>query len=159
MAAMAGFLNHTLWEELFFSDPNPYNVIFGNNISYIFALCIRRARVPKIEGHCENVVPEYTLKDFTTNFRMSKRIFDTVLEGIWDDLLVNHAGGREDVHPEKLLLMFIWYIVSQESMREISGQFDMSMSTVCTKFKKVNKAIIRRFHQVRPHFFLLHFIS
>ncbi|XP_064635180.1 uncharacterized protein LOC135492565 [Lineus longissimus] len=117
-------------------------------IAAALTLCMRRSKVPKIQGFCEDVVPMFSLRDFSMHFRFSKGIFVSVLNEIQEDLVSNHFGGRDPVSPEKQLLVFMWYIVNQESMRQIALQFDLSISTVCLKFKKVARAIIRRFIQV-----------
>jgi hypothetical protein len=39
-------------------------------------------------------------------------------------------GGKEQFPPEKQLLLLIWYISNQESMREAANLFGISISTV-----------------------------
>jgi predicted DNA-binding protein YlxM (UPF0122 family) len=45
-------------------------------------------------------------------------------------LTSNNVGGKEQIPPEKQLLLLIWYISNQESMREAANLFGISISTV-----------------------------
>nr|XP_034301475.1 uncharacterized protein LOC117681383 [Crassostrea gigas] len=41
-----------------------------------------------------------------------------------------HGGGTEQIEPSKQLLIFLAYMASQESLREISVQFGVGIKTV-----------------------------
>ena len=68
---------------------------------YVMGQFRRRARVPKLTGLVENVVPQYSLQDFCVHFRISRAIFDHILQEIFPALMVEAAGGREPISLEK----------------------------------------------------------
>ncbi|XP_070564609.1 uncharacterized protein [Ptychodera flava] len=105
-------------------------------------LFLRRKCVPRITNFAENVVPQYSLQDFCIHFRICKDIFTIVLGRISRVISIEHPGGRPQVSPEKQLLVWIWYMVNQESIREVGHIFNLSKSTVHSLVKRVTKAVI-----------------
>ncbi|KAJ8320166.1 hypothetical protein KUTeg_001753, partial [Tegillarca granosa] len=80
----------------------------------------------KIKNYVENVVPRYTLNTFKTFFRVSKTTFEKVLENVTILPEFEHryrTSARPKVPVKKDLLMHIWSMVSQETVRSISDRF------------------------------------
>jgi hypothetical protein len=70
-----------------------------------FAMFMRRVKVPTISGFIERVVP------FLVKFRISKGIFHELLNGIEMALVTESVKGRKAIPVEKMLLMWLWYMV------------------------------------------------
>jgi hypothetical protein len=51
--------------------------------------------------------------------------FDLAL--MYAHLTSNNVSGKEQIPPEKQLLLLIWYISNQESMREAANLFGISI--------------------------------
>ncbi|KAK6171700.1 hypothetical protein SNE40_018139 [Patella caerulea] len=86
-------------------------------------------RLPKVSDYAEKTVPEYDTDDFKYHYRLSKESFYFLLEKLRDHLTATNVGGDAQVPPEKMLLIFVWYMATQESMREIAHLFGISIST------------------------------
>ncbi|XP_070548887.1 putative nuclease HARBI1 [Ptychodera flava] len=131
-------------------DPSIFFQLRINAAIFVSLTCLflRRKFVPRIRNFAEDVVPQYSLQDFCVHFRLGKGIFVFVLERIANLLLMEHAGGRSQVSPEKQLLVFIWYMVNQESIREVGHIFNLSKSTVHGIIKRVTKAVIAEMKDV-----------
>ena len=85
-----------------------------------------------MEHFVQDVVSRYSLDTFKTFFRVSKTTFEAVLENIQHipELLPREpAAGRPQISQEKDLLMMLWYIGSQETIRSIADRFNVSEST------------------------------
>ena len=54
-------------------------------------------------------------------------------------LVSEYPAGKKQVDVEKQLLLFVWYLANQESMREASMLFGLSMSTVRSTIMKVSR--------------------
>ena len=92
---------------------------------------LRRDHVPRVPGFAENVVPAMNSRDFVQHFRMSRGAFEQVLQLIGPIITDNVVpGGKEAVNVDKQLLLFVWYMANQDSMREVSVLFDLSLDTV-----------------------------
>uniref|UniRef100_A0A8W8P2C4 DDE Tnp4 domain-containing protein n=1 Tax=Magallana gigas TaxID=29159 RepID=A0A8W8P2C4_MAGGI len=86
----------------------------------------------KVERFVQDVVSRYSLDTFKTFFRVSKTTFEAILENIQhipELLLREPAAGRPQISREKDLLMMLWYIGSQETIRSIADRFNVSEST------------------------------
>lgn len=120
-------------EEVLYFEENTYLLI----ISCLFT----RNHIPLIANYAEVVVPQFTGEMFRYHFRISLQMFEEILNIISPSLLSVHGGGTEKTDTRKQLLIFMCYISNQESMREISFHFDISISTAHAIIKGVNQAI------------------
>ncbi|MEW8544657.1 MAG: hypothetical protein AB2693_14100, partial [Candidatus Thiodiazotropha sp.] len=78
-----------------------------------------------------------------------KCMFDQILPTLAEELTSKTPGGREETDPTKQLLIFLTYMANQESMREISLYFGVGLSTVHGIIRRVNKAIIDQYSEVK----------
>ncbi|XP_066581296.1 uncharacterized protein [Prorops nasuta] len=87
--------------------------------------------IPKIDNYSELTVPRMADKQFQAHFRMSKSVFE---------ILINMAGGINQRNPvstsgfpeinlQKEFLITIWYLANLESMRSVSERFGIAKST------------------------------
>ncbi|KAK6191317.1 hypothetical protein SNE40_003039 [Patella caerulea] len=96
------------------------------------ALISKRPSVPKVEGFTELVI-NLNEEDFRYHCRLNKETFMLLLGEVEAYLVpdVNYVGGGYDsVPPKKQLLVFVWYLSNQCSMRNIAFNFKLSKSTV-----------------------------
>lgn len=107
----------------------------------LFVLPRSKSTPLRILGYAENTVPVFSTTYFKFHFRISKEMFEVILQHIGGELLPSQGGGSDETGPSKQVLLFLWYLVNQLSMREISHIFDLSMSTVNATLKRVNNAI------------------
>jgi predicted DNA-binding protein YlxM (UPF0122 family) len=102
----------------------------------------RRKAVPKIYNFAENVVPQYNNRDFRQHFRIGFRVFEKLFEKLEAYLRYDmRTMGKQPISPRKQLLIFIWYIANQDSMREIANMFGVSRFTVHRIVRRVSKCI------------------
>lgn len=99
-------------------------------IELLYSLIMPRDAVPRIRYFAEETVPSFSSHDFRTHFRIDHSTFQVILEGVAPLLTSNNPGGKDQIDVEKQLQIFIWYIANQESMREVSNLFGISISTV-----------------------------
>ncbi|XP_021379463.1 protein ANTAGONIST OF LIKE HETEROCHROMATIN PROTEIN 1-like [Mizuhopecten yessoensis] len=93
------------------------------------------------------ILPE-NVDDFKTHYRLSRNMFDCLLERVRDDLIKDFHGGRNPINPDKQLLVFLNYIGNQQSMRECAHIFGLSKSTVHSVVASVADAIVKLHSQV-----------
>ncbi|XP_041347129.1 protein ANTAGONIST OF LIKE HETEROCHROMATIN PROTEIN 1-like [Gigantopelta aegis] len=98
--------------------------------------------VPRIKGY-RDVIAEMTETDFLEHFRVSRHVFEQLLDCVTPHIISNYVGGNEPLPPDQQLSIFIWYIANQESMREVSQVFGVSMSTVHSVVQKLCDVILR----------------
>ena len=110
--------------------------------SSIYAQFFQREHVPRITGFAENVVPSFTCADFRYHFRIRSEMYEEILRIIGPTLIPKRNGGGVDqIDPAKQLLIFLWYMGNQESMRELSFIFGISISTIHCIISRINETI------------------
>lgn len=109
-------------------------------MKHTFLFVLLRSKSTPLE-YAENTVPVFSTTYFKFHFRISKEMFEVILQHIGEELLPSHGGGSDETDPSKQVLLFLWYLANQHSMKEISHIFDLSMSTVHATLKRVNNAI------------------
>jgi hypothetical protein len=107
------------------------------DLSIILLNCIKKRQVPRVSNFAETIVPEFSSTDFRMHFRIDRATFEIILQTIAPHLTSNNVSGKEQIPPEKQLLLLIWYISNQESMREAANLFGISISTVHGTILKV----------------------
>ena len=76
-----------------------------------------RTNINKIEDYLENVVYNYSSKQFHENFRMSIRGFEKLLEMIGPILKRRGPVGRNTIPVDKQVLCAIWVLANQDTYR------------------------------------------
>jgi hypothetical protein len=107
-----------------------------------------KRKVPKLVGYAENVVPRYLEEDFHAHFRLSNAVYKLIVERLDPHLSREHGGGIEQMSPNKQILIFLWYMANQDSMKEVSQQFGIGTSTVHNILKNVFKCFVSEFKHV-----------
>jgi hypothetical protein len=80
--------------------------------------------------------------------RIDRATFEFILQTIAPHLTSNNVSGKEQIPPEKQLLLLIWYISNQKSMREAANLFGISISTVHGTVLKVCRVFNKTFKNV-----------
>ena len=113
------------------SDANTLMIAQQNTCAAGAVYCLKMTRdfVPKICGFAENIIPQYSFDDFRFHFRIGRSLFEEILPEFVPHLTSAHEGGILQVDPTKQLLVFLWYMSNQESMREVANTFGLSIST------------------------------
>ena len=149
---MAGFSMHYLIiDELY--DDTVYRMLISYVCNEIRQLVSdanegEKRKVPKLVGYAENVVPRYLEEDFHTHFRFSNAVYKLIVERLDPHLSREHGGGIEQMSPNKQILIFLWYMANQDSMKEVSRQFGIGTSTVHNILKNVFKCFVSEFKHV-----------
>jgi len=88
----------------------------------------KRDKKPRIEGYVENVLPHYNIDDFRSVFRISRSLFEELVCMIGDKVVTKHprGGGREPMSVEKTILVGLYYMGCQETIRRIADKFNIS---------------------------------
>lgn len=122
----------------------------SNVINSLFLLHHRwkREYLPRVGGFVEQTIPDFLDEDFRTHFRIGKQMFVTIVETLGMDLIRSHSGGLIRVIPEKQVLVFLSYMATQESMRQISLYFGIGKSTVHGILRNVKTCFIAKFLKV-----------
>ena len=100
---------------------------------------LRRSEVPRVSNYLGDTVSEYNDFDFKHHYRIMKSTFQLLVDLTKDALTPLNPRGREAISVEAKLLVFLWYIVNKNTMREAACLFGMSESTVYHIIKEVTK--------------------
>ena len=103
---------------------------------------LKREYVPRIGMYAEETINNYTDWDFKHHFRLGRATFETLLDKLIPALEPEDVRGKEAITPRKQLLIYMWYLANQDSMREISHLFDVAESSVNKVLKKVARAVV-----------------
>lgn len=133
-------------QELVISDENEYETLLAKQSMSIHVLALflnqKRSHIPRLFGFSEVIVPEFNSKQFLRHFRVSTEIFNIILIRVVNLLDENlWPGGSEPISPEKQLLIFLWYMANQESLREVGNTFAVGVTTVNEIVAKVSTAV------------------
>jgi hypothetical protein len=102
--------------------------------------------VPKSTHWWTHVVPKYNDKQFKRNFRVSRKVFDTVVSAIQNEpefvTTPNNAGRFTCV--SKQVGIAIWRLGRSASVNDVSVMFGVAPSTVIEATVRVQAAILRK---------------
>ncbi|XP_052276022.1 putative nuclease HARBI1 [Dreissena polymorpha] len=105
---------------------------------------IEREEKSRIRGYVEEVVPNYAEDDFGAMFHMKPSTFQSLLDCIKDvpKLQPAGAGRRDPICIEKQLLITLWYVGGNDSIRRIADRFGVSQSTVIACRDKIMSVLL-----------------
>ena len=92
----------------------------------------KRNKKPRIEGYTEYVIPAYNIDDFRSVFRVSRVLFKELVCMIGDKIVTLHpcCEGKQPVSPDKTILVGLYYLGCQETIRKIADRFNISEYSV-----------------------------
>lgn len=75
--------------------------------------------MPKIDKFVEEIVPRMNEIEFQKHFRLSRDTYNILLTELGPSLKYRQRStGKPALTPDKQLLVFLWYMANQDSMRE-----------------------------------------
>ena len=103
-----------------------------------------RREISRICGYFEVTVPVYELDVFRSSFRMTRMTFELLAQMIIpsEHIPNGNAFGWPVVEPHKQIVMALWMMANQETHRQISDCFDVSLSSVSRCFRRVCRALV-----------------
>lgn len=126
-----------------FLDSDDDNEVEIDNISLLLVcLSSRRSATPKEFGFTDLILTKYSYVDFKHDFRLRRETFDSLLTEMRPYLTYpDRPIGKHPIPPEKQILVYLWYMANQDSMREIARLFGISTFTVHRCARRVSEAI------------------
>ncbi|KAG5897800.1 Protein ANTAGONIST OF LIKE HETEROCHROMATIN PROTEIN 1 [Gonioctena quinquepunctata] len=82
------------------------------------------------DGFAEAIVPTFQLDEFRSHFRVNRTTFEKILEMIHTSFSSEHKGGWDRIYPEKAAYILLWYLGNQETFKQISERFKITMSCI-----------------------------
>lgn len=102
------------------------------------------SRVLKIEHYVEDIVPQYSDRQFQSHFRMSPTTFERLLTNIYhvETEAPTKTQRNPEIPTEKQLLLTLWYLANLECYRTVADRFGVSTSTAWNSVFKILKKIL-----------------
>ena len=96
------------------------------------------------EIYFEVTVPVYEFDVFGSHFRMTRTTFEFLAQMIIPSEHIPNGNefGRPVVESDKQIAMAVWMMANQETHRQISDRFDVSLSRVSRCFCRVCRAFV-----------------
>jgi hypothetical protein len=93
------------------------------DLSIILLNCIKKRHVPLFLTLLRQLYQSFHPRTSACTAGLTGQHFEIILQTIAPHLTSNNVSGKEQIPPEKQLLLLIWYISKQESMREAEHLF------------------------------------
>ena len=80
-------------------------------------------RAVRIQGYAEEVVPNYSPSTFREHFRLTPGTFEELVCELGNclEIPLGHShGGRPPISIDKQLLIFLWFLGTQECVRSVA---------------------------------------
>lgn len=137
MKLLEGILDLSANEEMFINSNKEDEI---NTIGAI-SMFMRRDH-HRSEGFCENIIPMYSMDEFSSNFRMSKASAEVLCQeiGATGRVPQGNAFGRAPIPLQQQVLAFVWFISNSEVICTVSDRFDVTMSSVDKIIRRVSRA-------------------
>ncbi|KAK4887302.1 hypothetical protein RN001_003573 [Aquatica leii] len=89
-----------------------------------------RLKIKKIEEFVDQIVPHYSNKTFESHFRISRKTVEMLLDRLDSSHVIPiHDYGVKKISSEKSMLLTLWYLSNNETFRQISDRFCVSLSS------------------------------
>ena len=127
-------------EEALFGESREEDDFIFISTTSIFS---RRA-LARISEYFEETVPLYHGDVFKSHFRMTLSTFETLCQVLApsDHIPKGNAFGRRPIDPQKQIAVAVWALANQESSRQISDRFNITMSSVSRCIRRVANALV-----------------
>lgn len=102
------------------------------------------SRLAKIKNYAEEIVPNYSTKQFQSHFRMTPTTFQTIINKIHNIEAERHTENQKnpEITVEKQLLLTLWYLANLECYRSVADRFGVSTSTAWHCVYKICKKLL-----------------
>ena len=103
-----------------------------------------RRTLARISEFFEETVPLYHGDVFRSHFRMTSSTFEMLAQLLApsEHIPKGNAFGRRPIDPQKQIAVTVWALANQESCRQISDRFNITMSSVSRCIRRVAKALV-----------------
>ena len=103
-----------------------------------------RRTLARISEFFEETVPLYHCDVFRSHFRMTLSTFETLCQLLApsEHIPKGNAFGRRPIDPQKQIAVAVWALANQESCRQISDRFNITMSSVSRCIRRVANALV-----------------
>ena len=112
-------------------------------ILFSTASIFSRRTLARISEFFEETVPLYHGDVFRSHFRMTPSTFEMLCQLLApsEHIPKGNAFGRRPIDPQKQIAVTVWALANQESCRQISDRFNITMSSVSRCIRRVTKAL------------------
>ena len=148
-ASMDNRLRSMVFMEFLHEEEEDIALAYFNqfrNIGQLLEAAQKRETVPKEVDYKSVIgsmsVPE-NIDDSRVHYRLSRHLFDVILQDVCPLLLREGSGPFENVSPEKQLLVCLCSLANNQSMREGAHIFNLSKSTVHEIILRTINAILQ----------------
>lgn len=124
-------------------------VVMENEIQDEIIFCsamglFMKRKISRIHNYFEVTVPVHELDVFCSRFRMLRTTFELLTQMIVpsEHIPKGNSFGRPVVKPDKQVAIAVWMMANQETHRQISDRFDVSLSSVSRCFRRVCRALV-----------------
>ena len=140
MAAELPVLLDVLADDLendFFGEDDDDSIVLAAAAS-IFA----RRKLNRILGYFEQTIPTYSLDEFKAHFRMQRATCEIVVNEVTatGNIPAGNPFGRHAIDPRKQILIYLWYMANQESVRLVADRFNVALRSVTRVMHWVTKS-------------------
>ena len=110
------------------------------SISYIFSRC----KLARIAQYFEVTVPRYHCDGYRSHFRMSSSTFELLAQMLApsEHIPKGNAFGQRPIEARKPIALTVWALANQETCRQISDRFDVTMLSVSRCIGRVLRALV-----------------
>jgi len=108
-------------------------------------MCIfSRRKLARIAHYFETTVPRYHCDGFRSHFRMTSSTFELLARLLSPSEYIpkGNAFGRKPIEARKQIAVTVWALANQETCRQISDRFDITMSSVSRCIGRVVRALV-----------------
>ena len=115
--------------ELLEENDNELKVDTFSELVFIHLIIKYRRKAVLVRGYAEDVLPSCTISDFRSHFRLSTGTFEalTLEPGNYPEIPTGPPhGGRLPISVCKHLLITLWFLGNQESIRSIADRFNVT---------------------------------
>ena len=132
------FLSSEEEDTLFMNDAEDEFVLFS--IMCIFS----RRKLARIAHYFEITVPCYHCDGFRSHFRMTPTTFESLAQLLSPSKHIpkGNAFGRRPIEARKQIAVAVWALANQETCRQLSDRFDITMSSVSRCIGRVVRALV-----------------
>ena len=85
-----------------------------------------------ISRYLEEIVPSYTEKEFITHFRVTRDLYNSIVEKFGESIEYTILEAGKAFSPQIHIALFLWFAGHEGcSYRDIGDRFNLSLGTVC----------------------------
>ena len=100
-----------------------------------------RKNLNRILGYFEQTIATYSLDEFKAHFRMQRATCEFVVREVTatGNIPAGNPFGRHVIDPRKQILIYLWCMANQESVRLVADRFNVTFSSVTRVMHRVTK--------------------